>query len=109
MQVWWNIRYSVIPKAWLRVVEEQSRLTLHSHHFLIWVYGHADQNKQLTKALEADGKQILEFLPISDKEENRRSIDMPIISNHSPNLFNLFNNISSTIDPFILGELTLLR
>ena len=29
-----------VPKAWLRVVEEQSRLTLHTH-MLIWLYGHS--------------------------------------------------------------------
>jgi hypothetical protein len=28
-----------IPKAWVRVVEEQARLTLH-FHMLIWLYGH---------------------------------------------------------------------
>ncbi len=30
-----------VPKAWVRVVEEQGRLTLHAH-FLIWIYGHRD-------------------------------------------------------------------
>ena len=38
-----------IPKAWLRVVEEQSRLTLHAH-FLIWIYGHANLQDQLREA-----------------------------------------------------------
>ena len=52
-----------VPKAWLRVVEEQSRLTLHAH-FLIWIYGHADIQNQLTKAMEADGMDILNMLPI---------------------------------------------
>lgn len=39
-----------IPKAWLRVVEEQSRLTLHAH-FLIWLYGHENIEDQIRKAL----------------------------------------------------------
>ena len=38
-----------IPKAWLRFVEEQSRLTLHAH-FLIWIEGHEDLQAQLEKA-----------------------------------------------------------
>ncbi len=29
-----------VPKAWLRVIEEQSRLTLHTH-MLIRLYGHS--------------------------------------------------------------------
>ena len=52
-----------IPKAWLRVVEEQSRLTLHAH-FLIWIYGHANLQDQLREALEAsqidDNLQLLQ-------------------------------------------------
>ncbi len=42
-----------VPKAWLRVVEEQSRLTLHVH-FLIWIYGHDDIESQLRRALLND-------------------------------------------------------
>lgn len=41
-----------VPKAWLRVVEEQSRLTLHAH-FLIWIYGHGNLQGQLQEAMEA--------------------------------------------------------
>lgn len=46
-----------IPKAWLRVVEEQSRLTLHAH-FLIWVHGHGDIEQQLENALLKDKMNI---------------------------------------------------
>lgn len=42
-----------VPKAWLRVVEEQSRLTLHAH-FLVWIYGHADLQGQLREAMQKD-------------------------------------------------------
>ncbi len=46
-----------VPKAWLRVVEEHSKLTPHAH-FLIWIYGHGDfhmaTQNQLRKAREAD-------------------------------------------------------
>ncbi len=42
-----------VPKAWLRVVEEQSRLTLHAY-FLIWIYGHGDLQEQLRKAMGTD-------------------------------------------------------
>ena len=42
-----------VPKAWLRVVEEQSRLTLHAH-FLVWIYGHADLQGQLREAMKKD-------------------------------------------------------
>ena len=38
-----------IPKAFVRVVEEQNRLTLHSH-FLIWIYGHHDIKGQFQRA-----------------------------------------------------------
>ena len=38
-------------KAWLRVVEEQGRLTLHAH-FLIWLYGHHDIASQLNAAFK---------------------------------------------------------
>lgn len=50
-----------IPKAWLRVVEEQSRLTLH-FHMLIWLYGHEAIEDQLSDALKFDvekGKMVL--------------------------------------------------
>lgn len=36
-------------KAWLRVVKEQARLTLHAH-FLVWLYGHKDISAQLNEA-----------------------------------------------------------
>lgn len=42
-----------VPKAWLRVVEEQSRLTLHTH-MLIWLAGHGNIEKQLDDALKLD-------------------------------------------------------
>lgn len=42
-----------MPKAWLRVIEEQSRLTLHAH-FLIWIYGHCDLQSQLQQAIDLD-------------------------------------------------------
>ena len=34
------------PKAYVHVVEEQSRLTLHTH-ILIWIHGHEDIGQQL--------------------------------------------------------------
>ena len=46
-----------IPKAWLRVVEEQSRLTLHAH-FLIWIYGHVDINEQFQQAMNKDMRDL---------------------------------------------------
>jgi len=42
-----------IPKAWLRVVEEQGRLTLHTH-LLLWVYGHTELTQQMKAALAKD-------------------------------------------------------
>jgi hypothetical protein len=47
---------SGVPKAWVRVVEEQSRLTLHTH-MLIWIYGHSAIENQLTMALKRDEDQ----------------------------------------------------
>ena len=44
-----------VPKAWLRVVEEQSRLTLH-FHMLIWLYGHEAIETQLAAALILDAE-----------------------------------------------------
>lgn len=60
-----------IAKAWLRIVEEQSRLTLYAH-FLIWLYGHCNfENqilnlKKLLKEMECEfenyeGKTIIRF------------------------------------------------
>ena len=37
------------PRGHLRIVEEQFRLTLHSHH-LIWLHGHQNLEKQLKAA-----------------------------------------------------------
>ena len=51
-----------VPKAWLRVVEEQSRLTLH-FHMLIWFYGHESIEDQLDAALKLD--------------ENERDVNSP--------------------------------
>lgn len=45
-----------VPKAWLQVVEEQSRLTLHTH-MLIWLYGHTAIENQLASALQRDEDQ----------------------------------------------------
>ncbi|EFX78931.1 hypothetical protein DAPPUDRAFT_245605 [Daphnia pulex] len=45
-----------VPKAWLRIVEEQSRLTLHTH-MLIWLYGHSKIEYQLNNAVECDNQQ----------------------------------------------------
>lgn len=45
-----------VPKAWLRIVEGQSRLTLHSH-MLIWLYGHSKIEYQLNSAVEFDNQQ----------------------------------------------------
>lgn len=42
-----------ICKAYLRVIEEQSRLTLHAH-FLIWIYGHVNLKEQLQEAINKD-------------------------------------------------------
>ena len=47
-----------VPKAWLRIVEEQSRLTLHTH-ILIWLYGHSKIEYQMNNALLCDNQQHL--------------------------------------------------
>ena len=41
-----------VPKAWLRIVEEQSRLTLHAH-FLIWLYGHSNIEDQIRRTIQS--------------------------------------------------------
>ena len=41
------------PRAYVRVVEEQSRLTLHTH-ILIWIHGHEDIGQQLIDAEQLD-------------------------------------------------------
>ncbi len=43
-------------KAWLRIVEERSRLTLHTH-MLILLYGHSKIEYQLNNAVECDNQQ----------------------------------------------------
>ena len=53
-----------VPKAWLRVIEEQSRLTLHTH-ILIWLYGHGDIEGQLDSALKQDNEEFRANLGIS--------------------------------------------
>nr|CAH0112404.1 unnamed protein product [Daphnia galeata] len=61
-----------ISKAWLRVVEEQSRLTLHTH-MLIWLYGHSEIENQLTTALKRDEEHLRDlFHLINSPEENSR-------------------------------------
>ena len=62
-----------IPKAWLRVVEEQSRLTLHTH-MLIWLYGHSEIENQLTTALKRDEEQ-------QETEMNKLNTNMEHVSN----------------------------
>ena len=47
-----------IPKAWVRVVEEQGRLTLHTH-MLLWLIGHEDLMSRLKVALQSDLIQAL--------------------------------------------------
>lgn len=56
-----------IPKAWIRVVQEQSRLTLHVH-ILIWCVEHSSIQKQFWNAMEKDlelEKQRIEDINIS--------------------------------------------
>ncbi len=48
-----NEEFFGYPKAWLRVVEEQTRLTLHAH-FLIRIYGHVDIKEQFQQAISRD-------------------------------------------------------
>ena len=62
-----------ISKAWLRVVEEQSRLTLHTH-MLIWLYGHSEIENQLTTALKRDEEQ-------QETEMNKLNTNMEHVSN----------------------------
>lgn len=45
-----------IPEAWIRVIQEQSRLTLHGH-FEIWIVGHADLGSKFTAAILNELKQ----------------------------------------------------
>ena len=48
-----------VPKAWLRVVEEQGRLTLHAH-FLVWIFGHDDIAIQINEAFETSQSSCIE-------------------------------------------------
>ena len=59
--------YFGVPKAWLRVIEEQGRLTVHAH-FLIWIYGHRDikgkfQRASLNIPKNVENDQVVLTLP----------------------------------------------
>ena len=55
-----------VCKAWLRAIEEQSRLTLHAH-FLIWIYGHINLKEQLQEAINKDFLKNTELIePVSN-------------------------------------------
>ena len=59
--------YFGVPKAWLRVIEEQGRLTVHAH-FLIWIYGHRDikgkfQRASSTVPKRVENEQVILTLP----------------------------------------------
>lgn len=56
-----------VPKAWLRIAEEQSRLTLHAH-FLIWIYGHENLEEQLQEADNQDRLNEKRLLPTSPSQ-----------------------------------------
>lgn len=53
--------YFGIIKAYVRVIEEQGRLTLHSH-WLIWLPEHANTKEQIIKAQQRDQQQSNDFL-----------------------------------------------
>jgi hypothetical protein len=71
-----------VPKAWLRVVEEQSRLTLHTH-MLIWLYGHSAIENQLDEALKRDEQQ--HEIDLQSNNINSDDVsDFLIIKTHQP-------------------------
>lgn len=81
-----------VPKAWLRVVEEQSRLTLHTH-MLIWLCGHGGIENQLNDALKLDD------------HGDRNKEEQPVKCNSHVNA--LTDKLAGNIKHFIQGELQL--
>lgn len=53
------------PSGHLRIVEEQLRLTLHSHH-LIWLHGHQDIEQQLKNAQKLSHSVAAQIIPQQD-------------------------------------------
>ena len=58
-----------IPKAWVRVIEEQARLTLHTL-ILIWLHGHGDIEGQLDSALKLDNQEFRDHALLANSEVN---------------------------------------
>lgn len=69
-----------VPKAWLRVVEEQSRLTLYAH-FLIWIYGHGNLQFQLKQAVETDPINKIQSMRYQDSTKTNLCSDGEQVTN----------------------------
>ena len=72
-----------MPKAWLRIVEEQSRLTLHAH-CLIWIYGHSDIEKQLKRAATLSGMSNTNWKIHHVETEERENANDSSLLNYAP-------------------------
>ena len=72
-----------VPKAWLRIVEEQGRLTLHAH-CLIWIYGHSDIENQLKRAATLSGMSNTNWKIHHVETEERENANDSSLLNYAP-------------------------
>ncbi|KAK4006919.1 hypothetical protein OUZ56_012074 [Daphnia magna] len=84
-----------VPKASFRVVEDQSRLTLHTH-MLIWLCGHGSIEKQFDDALKLDDGDLFgNFMPGGNPMTTTRHVSA------------VTKKLADNIGCFIEGELQL--
>lgn len=119
-----------IAKAWLRVIEEQSRLTLHAH-FLIWLVGHSDIERQLTESLPIVGnrevsvmkneiecaQQVLDIHGESVVSVGESVPSFAVDIGHTPlkseflsvsdDIQHILDRVKANVNTFVLGELVL--
>lgn len=102
-----------ICKAYLRVNEEQSRLTLHVH-FLIWMYGHVNLKEQLQEAINKDffNAERIELIPEENCEATVRPSSIAELlttenESEESHLKSILEKLERNLDSYSVGELQL--
>ncbi|EFX73115.1 hypothetical protein DAPPUDRAFT_325613 [Daphnia pulex] len=92
-----------VPKGYLYLVEEQSRLTLHAH-FLIWLYGHENIERQLLRASRLDEEER----KANDVSHNVHELFQRTVGeDHLTHLAKVLQLLAKNIESFSTGELRL--
>ncbi|EFX66259.1 hypothetical protein DAPPUDRAFT_116575 [Daphnia pulex] len=95
-----------VPKDYLYLVEEQSRLTLHAH-FLVWLYGHENIERQLFHASRLDEEER----KANDVSHNARELFQRTVGandeDHLTHIAKVLKLLAKNIESFSTGELRL--